>query len=47
MWLGKSYYELSDYGKAKKACEDALKISPQNDSDKILQNQARELLDEL
>ena len=44
LWLGKSYYELSDYAKAKKACEDALKISPQNDSDKILQNQARELL---
>ena len=47
VWLGKSYYELNEYGKAKKACKAALEIYPKNNSDKILQDQARELLVDL
>ena len=44
VWLGKSYYKLSDYSNAKKACNNALKIKAKTESDRILQKQAKELL---
>lgn len=46
VWLGKSYLKLDNENEANKAFTDALKISPNDDSDKILLKQAKELLDD-
>lgn len=47
VWLGKTYEELDDEDAAAKAYRDALKITADSDSDRILQDEARELLDDL
>lgn len=47
VWLGNSYYELSDYKNAEKSWRDAVKIAPKSESDKILINQAKESLADL
>jgi tetratricopeptide (TPR) repeat protein len=44
VWLGKSYLKLGNKKEAKIAFENALKISPNDDSDRILLKQANELL---
>ncbi|MBC8196367.1 MAG: hypothetical protein H8E60_00620 [Candidatus Marinimicrobia bacterium] len=44
VWLGKSYLKLDNESEANKAFSDALKFTPNDDSDKILLKQAKELL---
>ncbi len=45
LWLGKSYEGLGDKEAAKNAYTAALAITAENDSDRILQKEAQELLD--
>ena len=47
VWMGKSYYELSQYDNAKKAFKDALEIKPKNDREILLQKEAKILLDDI
>ena len=44
VWLGKTYIELDDEQFAENAFQQALSISAKSESDKILQEEARELL---
>ncbi len=44
VWLGKTYEELKDKDAAKNAYNTALAITAENDSDRILQKEAQELL---
>ena len=44
VWLGKTYEELGDADAAKSAFNAALAITAENDSDRILQKEAQELL---
>lgn len=47
VWLGKTFEELDDEDSAKKAYEKALALTPESESDRILQDEARELMDNL
>ena len=44
LWLAKSEAEMGNEAAAKDACNAALAITPENDSDRILQKEAEELL---
>ncbi len=47
VWLGKTYEALDDKAEAKNSYNAALAITAENDSDRILQKEAQELLSEL
>jgi len=47
LWLGKTYIELDKEDQAKKMFETVLKMKAESDSDKAMQNEARELLKKL
>lgn len=47
VWLGKTYEELDNEAAAKNAYDAALAITAENDSDRILQKEAQELLSDL
>ena len=43
LWLAKSYYQMSNYKDSKSTLEKALILDINNDSDKLLLNQVKEL----
>ena len=47
VWLGNSYYALGDYNNARTAWEDAFKIEPQSNLEKILIKEAKNNLAKL
>ena len=47
LWLGKSFIELDKVSAAKNALNDALAITAETDSDRILQKEAQDLLSDL
>ncbi|RKY52064.1 MAG: hypothetical protein DRP89_08240 [Candidatus Neomarinimicrobiota bacterium] len=47
LWLGKTYIELDKEDQARKMFETVLKMKAESDSDKAMQNEARELLKKL
>jgi FimV-like protein len=47
LWLGKTYMELDREDSARKILEKALELPPADDGDRLLQKEARELLDDL
>ncbi|MBL7135201.1 MAG: hypothetical protein ISS81_01245 [Candidatus Marinimicrobia bacterium] len=47
LWLGKTYIELDKEDQAKKMLETTLKMKAESDSDRAMQNEARELLKKL
>ena len=47
LWLGKSYYANYQNGEARDILETGMKIKSNNESDRILKNQIRELLSKL
>lgn len=47
VWVGKTYEELDDEDQAAASYKKAISMDPKNDSDKILQKEATELLEDL
>ena len=47
LWLGKSFYAISDYASAKDILELGLKLEIDTESDQLLQNQIKDLLQKL
>ena len=47
LWLGKSFYAIADYTSAKDALELGLKLKINSESDQLLQNQIKDLLEKL
>ncbi len=47
VWLGKTYIELDDNKAAKRALKNALSLKPEDDGDRLLQKEARELLNDM
>jgi tetratricopeptide (TPR) repeat protein len=47
LWLGKTFIELDDEESAEKALNQALAIESKSESDRLLQEEAKELLDDL